>query len=121
MNPQVIKSDGVREYLTKEHCYILELVNRPLDDSLSIARARVEPGVTTAWHSLDGIDERYLIISGKGLMELGDLPSQSVESGDLVIIPAGCPQRITNTGNVDLIFYCICTPGFSHDKYKSLE
>ncbi len=121
MKPLIVKPDEGNEYLTIERCHILELVNRPTDSAISIARARVEPGFTTMRHVLDGIDERYLIVSGAGLMEVGDLPPQPVESGDLVLIPAGCGQRITNTGKEDLIFYCICSPGFQQDKYRALE
>jgi mannose-6-phosphate isomerase-like protein (cupin superfamily) len=84
---------------------------------MSIAIARVEPGVTTAFHYLDGIDERYLMISGKGRMEVGDLRPQDIRSGDVVYIPAGTKQRITNTGSEDLLFYCICTPPFDEKRY----
>ena len=60
------------EFFTAEKCYITELSNSDDDPDLSIARARVEPGVTTHWHRLSGTIERYCIISGRGRMELGD-------------------------------------------------
>ena len=41
-------------------------------------------------------------------MEVGDFPAANVGPGDVVIIPAGACQRITNMGGVDLIFYCVC-------------
>jgi len=121
MKPAIIKPGCGDERYTAERCYILELVNAPADPSISIARARVEPGVTTVWHVLEGIDERYLIVSGTGAMEVAGGPPQSVKGGDLVLIPAGCSQRITNTGTEDLVFYCICSPGFRQDKYQALE
>ena len=80
-----------------------------------------EPGVTTCWHRLKGIVERYYILKGKGLMEVGDLPPQEVEAGDIVIIPAMCRQRIKNIGHDDLVFLAICSPRFTEDAYKDLE
>ena len=120
MLPRIIKFDAAKEYFTPEHCYISEAVNHPDDPQFSIARARVLPGITTALHMLEGIDERYLIISGKGFARVGEL-SAKVGSGDLVLIPAGVPQSISNIGNDDLIFYCICTPGFRPECYRDLE
>ena len=35
--------------------------------------------------------------------------------------PAGTAQRITNTGESDLIFLCVCMPRFTPDSYESLE
>src|SRR6187399_1586469 len=92
------------EVYTSEGCYITELCNSPLDNEASIARARVAPGVTTRWHRLTGISERYVILEGRGLMEVGDLPPTEVGPGDVVLIPPLCRQRITNIGEGDLIF-----------------
>jgi mannose-6-phosphate isomerase-like protein (cupin superfamily) len=41
--------------------------------------------------------------------------------GDVVVIPAGVPQQISNDGDSDLVFYCICTPRFRKAKYEALE
>jgi mannose-6-phosphate isomerase-like protein (cupin superfamily) len=109
------------EFHTPEKCYITELCNRPDDPNASIARARVEPGITTRWHRLRGTVERYYIVSGRGRMEVGKLPPQEVNPGDVVLIPAMCRQRITNIGSEDLIFLAICTPGFSNDAYEDVE
>ncbi len=109
------------EYLSAEGCYIRELSNNPLDDAVSIARARVAPGNTTRWHRLSGITERYVIVSGSGSVELGKLPPRTVGEGDVVIIPPLLPQRITNTGVSDLIFLAICTPRFEWAAYEDIE
>ena len=45
----------------------------------------------------------------------------AVEAGDAVQVPAGTPQRITNTGQHDLLFECVCTPRFRVDAYRNLE
>jgi mannose-6-phosphate isomerase-like protein (cupin superfamily) len=109
------------EFYTSEKCYITELSNTSDDPDVSIARARVEPGVTTRWHRLVDTIERYCIIEGKGRVEIGNLPPQNVNVGDVVLIPPMCRQRITNTGSVDLIFLAICSPRFSNDVYEDIE
>ncbi len=109
------------EIYTPEKCYITELSNSDNDPDASIARARVEPGVTTQWHRLKQTIERYFILSGKGMVEVGSLPAQEVNAGDTVLIPAMCRQRISNIGSKDLIFLAICTPRFTDDVYEKIE
>ena len=113
--------DERTEYLTDERCYILELSNAAHDPGVSIARARVEPGVTTKRHRVAGTVERYVILEGAGVVHIEGLQEQRVGSGDTVIIPPGVEQSIANTGETDLIFLCICTPRFEWDNYESLE
>lgn len=107
------------EYYFEEGCFITENWNYADDAACSIAQARVPPGVHTQPHWLDGIEERYLIVQGQGLVHLGDTPAREVGSGDVVIIPAGVRQSIRNIGPVDLIFYAICTPRFRPEVYQS--
>ncbi len=108
------------EYLfAAEGCYITELSNIEHDPQVSIAQARVEPNVTTAWHRLEGVTERYCIISGDGIVEIGDDAPKAVVAGDVVIIPPMTRQRIRNTGKADLIFLAICSPRFTPACYQS--
>jgi mannose-6-phosphate isomerase-like protein (cupin superfamily) len=79
----------------------------------------VLPGVTTEWHSVRNIDERYVIVSGKGKVEVGDLQPTLVFESDVVHIPANTPQRITNVGDADLVFLCVCSPRFVQSAYVS--
>ena len=119
MQPEIRRADQSKEFLTDEHCFILEVSNDPGDPDVSIARARVGPGVTTAWHRLDGIVERYVIVGGRGRVELGHMPPTLVGEGDVVRIPANVAQRITNVGGEDLVFFCVCTPRFTPTAYIS--
>jgi mannose-6-phosphate isomerase-like protein (cupin superfamily) len=121
MKEAIKKQDLCNEFFTPEGCYITELSNTPDDPNVSIARARVEPGVTTPWHRLRGTIERYYIVAGRGRVEVGKLPPQEVNSGDVVLIPPMCRQRITNISQEDLIFLAICTPRFSNDVYEDIE
>lgn len=111
----------VEEFYTSEGCFITELSNTPEDPQVSIARARVEPGVTTRWHRVKGTAERYVILEGSGRAEIGDLPPREVAPGDVVRIPPSCRQRIANTGHGDLVFLAICTPRFTNDAYGEME
>ena len=109
------------EYMTGEHCYIIEVSNSPDDPELSIARARVKPGVTTRWHRLNETIERYVILQGRGRVEIGQIPPTEVAVGDVVLIPQMCPQRITNIGETDLVFLAICTPRFVDEAYEDIS
>lgn len=112
---------AIDEFFIDEGCHIKELSNTEDDAEVSIAHARVEPGVTTHWHRLVDTTERYVIIEGEGRVEIGDLEPTAVGPGDTVIIPPKCRQRITNTGDDDLVFLAICSPRFEHACYESLE
>ena len=121
MKETIQKKSLKDEFYTSEKCYMTELSNTPDDPDVSIARARVEPGVTTRWHRLKETSERYFMISGRGLAEVGKLPPQEVVAGDIVLIPPMCRQRITNIGKDDLVFLAICSPRFRQEVYEDIE
>jgi mannose-6-phosphate isomerase-like protein (cupin superfamily) len=121
MKALVYRPNPDNEFPTDERCHILELWNNEIDKSVSIARARVKPGITTQRHRLKGVEERYVIIKGIGVVNVEGLEPADVVSGDVVIIPDGAAQQITNSGDDDLVFYCICTPRFSPECYEALE
>jgi len=119
MLPLIHRPDPATEFLIPEGCAILESWNNASDPDVSIARATVAPCVTTKPHRLSGIVERYLIIAGTGEVRVGEVAGP-VNPGDVVIIPAGVSQEIRNTGDTDLMFYCICTPRFRQECYEEL-
>jgi mannose-6-phosphate isomerase-like protein (cupin superfamily) len=115
------RPDQKSEFFTEERCHILEVSNSPDDPDASVARARVDPGVTTVWHRVRDTVERYVILAGVGRVEVGDSLVERVKAGDVVVIPANERQRITNTGDTMLVFLCVCTPRFSWSNYQRLE
>jgi mannose-6-phosphate isomerase-like protein (cupin superfamily) len=121
MNPKIRRFDPSVEFLTEERCFIAEVSNSSDDPELSIARARVAAGVVTRWHRVRDTIERYVILSGRGRVEVGDLAPQDVGPGDVVLITAGCRQRIANTGGDDLVFLAICTPRFRAEAYEDVD
>lgn len=54
-------------------------------------------------------------------MEIGNLGPPMVCKGDVVRIPMNTPQRITNIGKSDLLFYEVCSPRFKAEAYIYLE
>ena len=114
-------SSATREYYFVEGCFITELSNSADDPEVSIARARLVPGQVTRWHYLIGTGERYVVLEGEGLVEVGDLPAQRVAAGDVVVIPPEARQRIANTGESDLVFLAICSPRFAQTAYVDID
>jgi len=121
MKAAIKRFDPSQEFYTAEKCFIIEVSNAPDDPEVSIARARVAPGVTTRWHRVKETAERYVILEGKGRVEIGSLAPQDVGPGDVVLIPPACRQRITNSGPGDLIFLAICSPRFRNEAYEDVD
>lgn len=120
MSEALLPAPTGEEVLTSERCHISELLNHSRVADFSLARCRVEPGVSTQLHRLS-VREYYVIASGEGLMEVANDAPFRVQAGDSVEIPAHAAQRIQNVGSEDLVFQCICLPRFTPDCYESLE
>jgi mannose-6-phosphate isomerase-like protein (cupin superfamily) len=116
----ISRFDEHAEFYTPERCYIVEIHNNESDANCSIARARVVPGETTQLHAVRGTMERYVILAGKGAVEVDGGAPTAVAPLDVGCIPAGKSQKITNTGDVDLLFLCVCTPRFRKENYVPL-
>ncbi len=143
----VVRAADQQEYWFDEGCHITEWLNTDADPALSVARARVPAGSTTRWHRLADTVERYVILAGRGRVELrraaavtGAAAAGSSEAtpmapqptpglpfeaellpGDVVVIPAATDQRITNLGQADLVFLALCTPRFRANAYQDTE
>jgi mannose-6-phosphate isomerase-like protein (cupin superfamily) len=114
LQPKIVKASSLHPYLTHEGCFIAENFS---NKEVSIAVAIVKPGITTKAHRLEGIQEIYIITSGEGIITFSSLEPTQVNVGDVIVIPAGASQKITNTSKTDLEFYCVCTPRFNEDYY----
>ncbi|NCF24445.1 MAG: cupin domain-containing protein [Gammaproteobacteria bacterium] len=115
-----IPASEAGEFWTGERCYITELLNTDKSPEVSLAVARIEPGVHTQLHSLTGIEEVYVVRSGRGVIEI-DGVEQELAEGDQAIVPASAAQRVRNTGGDDLCCYCLCRPRFRPECYVDLE
>lgn len=121
MEPLIQKTNPEAEFATPEDCWILESWNDERDPAVSIARARVGAGRTTRLHRLRAVDERYVVIQGTGIARVGEMSPSTIQPGDVVVIPAGVSQQVSNIGDDELVFYCICTPRFLPECYEALE
>ena len=123
MRPKIVKANSLKEYSTPEGCYLFENWGwvSAKNKEVSIARARVTPGMITKAHHLEKVQEIYLITQGRGRVYIGDMAPEEVVEGDIVVIPEGVSQKIANIGEEDLIFYCICTPSFTESSYRDDE
>lgn len=117
----VYKARLETEFNTRERCSIVELLNDGSFPAFSIARCRVEPGVTTELHALTGTHEVYVLLQGKAQMSDGRTSSETLEPMDCVLIPAGHPQQVSNIGTEDLIFLAVCNERFQQDAYVVVD
>lgn len=117
---QKFQTTNPEERWIEERIFVRETLNHPDLPEISLAACRVPIGVITQLHTLS-VSETYIIRSGAGKMEKDGSAPYDVGPGDCVHIPAGVSQRISNTGDDDLIFDVICTPRFEPSCYKALE
>lgn len=108
------------EYFFDEGCFIIEMLNEPDDQDVSIARARVLVGIETRLHALQNTTERYVILEGTGEVTI-DGQTQVVNQGDVVTIAPSQSQKIRNVGEHDLVFLAICTPRFELENYQDID
>ena len=108
------------EYYFDEGCFIIEMLNEPDDQDVSIARARVLVGSETRLHALQNTTERYVILEGTGKVTIGG-QTQVVNQGDVVTIASSQSQKIHNIGKQDLVFLAVCTPRFEIENYQDID
>jgi mannose-6-phosphate isomerase-like protein (cupin superfamily) len=92
---------------------ILDRSNAPVKNQ-SLAEATVPPGRTTTGHRHPESEEIYFIVSGSGVLTVGDEASR-VKPGDAVLIPPGTHHAAANDGAGPLVLLCCCAPPYSHD------
>jgi len=63
----------------------------------------LEPGQGVPLHFHPDLEEIYYILSGYGMMTIGD-ETREIERYDVVYIPKTSPHTLNNTGNVPLRF-----------------
>jgi len=101
------------ENITAEDKSVLKEVFSPLKDPVktgySLAYAVVEPGRETLPHRLKTLSEVFIFIEGVGIVSI-EQEQHPVTPGTVVYVPPGKQQYIKNTGDRDLVFYCIVDP-----------
>jgi len=113
--PNITKISKLKSYLTKDNSSICELMHpaQHHNANQSLAQATVPINTETQLHYHAKTEELYHIQQGCGLMTLGE-EHFPVAVGDTVSIPPNSKHKIKNTGDIDLVFLCCCSPAYSH-------
>jgi len=112
----VVNRNATEAFVTKDTSVIREIL-APRNSVIarqSLAEATLPPGATTQAHYHPKTEEIYYLLSGQGVMRLGQ-EERAVGPGDGIAIPPGSPHQIRNTGTTDLVFLCCCVPAYEHD------
>ncbi|HWG90234.1 MAG TPA: cupin domain-containing protein [Candidatus Thermoplasmatota archaeon] len=114
--PSVSHYASAPPFTTKDGSTIRELLHPSTHGNRhqSLAEARVAPGKRTTLHYHRVSEEIYHIVSGHGLMRLGD-DQFEMGPGDTIAIAPGVPHAIANVGRDELVFLCCCSPGYSDE------
>ncbi|MDQ3874364.1 MAG: cupin domain-containing protein [Actinomycetota bacterium] len=80
----------------------------------SLAEATLDPGQATQRHYHGETEEIYVVLAGRGEMEV-DGQRERVAPGDAVLIPARAWHQIRADGGEELRFLCCCAPPYRHE------
>jgi len=113
--------DTIQPYITKDGSIIRELMHPfvHLNRNQSLAEAVVPPGAITHLHKHLQSEEIYHVLSGIGLMTLGDEQFE-IKVGDTVCIAPGTLHRVKNSGVTLLKILCASAPPYSHSDTELL-
>lgn len=108
--------DSIEGFITKDGSIIKELIHPHThgNTNLSVAEATIKVCGATFRHYHTHSEEVYHVRQGKGQVIVGS-ETIEVKVGDSVCIPAGVHHHAVNTGDNDFIFYCICSPPYTHE------
>lgn len=80
----------------------------------SLAEETLPPGCAVTPHRHRQIEEIYYILSGRGLMTVGE-ETREVGAGDAVYIPRGHRHTLENTGDEPIKLILACGPAFFYE------
>lgn len=113
---EITNSKNKKSFVTKDNSIIKEILH-PKDSSLknmSLAEAIILPNKSTIEHFHEKSEEIYYILKSRGKIKITD-EIEKVEKGDVVFIPPGKKHKIWNTGNVEFVLLCICSPCYENE------
>lgn len=80
----------------------------------SLAEETLPPGCAVTPHRHRQIEEIYYIVSGHGLMTVGE-ETREVGPGDAVYVPRGNRHTLQNTGDDPIKLILVCGPAFFYE------
>ncbi len=87
---------------------------------VSVAYVEMAPGNVSLWHKHRSFTELYYILSGEGVMRVGD-EEFSVGQDTLVEVGSGVPHKLTNTGESVLRHLVVSSPAFNPDDVELID
>lgn len=75
-------------------------------EHLNVSMTILHPGKATKGHEHEGIDEVYIVMDGRGELQL-DEKRFPIDTGDIILIKGGQFHQTFNTTREDLVFICI--------------
>jgi mannose-6-phosphate isomerase-like protein (cupin superfamily) len=114
----VIRKNDAHPHVQEHGEIIHELIGRAVGmptDQHSVAYVIIPPGKSSIRHYHPVAEESYYILSGRALMELGE-EKQSLEPGQIVLIPPGLLHEIHSEGPGDLEFLAISAPAWEENE-----
>ena len=84
-----------------------KVIDNTMLSGLVVSKTILHPMKETTGHSHPGQEEVYQFVQGHGRMKIDDF-TESVRSGDVVLIPDGAFHKVFNDSKVeDLTFLCV--------------
>lgn len=80
----------------------------------SLAEETLPAGCAVTPHRHREIEEIYYIVSGHGMMTVGD-EAREIQAGDAVYIPRGHRHTLENTGSEPMKILLVCGPAFFYE------
>src|SRR5687768_14482366 len=80
-------------------------------NNLAITWVEGTPGSMQAVHGHPDNEQVYVIVRGRGVMQVSD-EMEEVRAGTLVFVPPGAAHAIKNTGEEPLVFISATSPPF---------
>lgn len=80
----------------------------------SLAEETLLPGQSVTPHHHREIEEIYYILSGSGVMRVGD-EKREVAAGDAVYVPRRSVHTLENTGAEPIKLLLVCGPAFFYE------
>ena len=112
----IVNRDSARVVNTAHGSEIRPLIDRTTSQitQCSLAEETLPPGCAVTPHRHRQIEEIYYIVSGRGLMTVGD-EVREVEAGDAIYIPRNHRHTLENTGAEPIKLILVCGPAFFYE------
>ncbi|MGA9772761.1 MAG: cupin domain-containing protein [Blastocatellia bacterium] len=113
---KVINRNDARVINTRHGSEIRPLIDRTTSEitGCSLAEETLLPGQAVTPHHHREIEEVYYILSGRGVMQVGD-EKREVSAGDAVYVPRTARHTLENTGTEPIKLLLVCGPAFFYE------